>query len=90
MRLPKPPTIGDCCLQAVSRAWREASSDPAVLHAAFIRHWGIAAVRGEPRQTTFLHKADLSVFVKRHEVERTDTLQQLAVGGSGLRPTHDS
>lgn len=65
--------------QVVCRAWRQAAREDAVVRACFARHWGVAGFTGSPRQPSFLHTATLASFVKRHEVERGDSLQALAV-----------
>jgi hypothetical protein len=64
--------------QAVCRMWRDAAKDPVTVRAAFRRHWRLAAVAGTPRRPEFLHTATLACFVKRHDVQRGDSLQALA------------
>ncbi|GLC41567.1 hypothetical protein PLESTB_000701200 [Pleodorina starrii] len=72
-----PQGLGQC--RAVCKLWREAASGPEVRRAAFMQHWRLAGLVGEPRNPSLFDTAGLGHFVRRHAVARGDTLTGLAV-----------
>lgn len=72
-----PSDLAKC--RGVSKLWREHASSMEVRRSAFVRHWRLGSLVGELRNPVLLESASLSHFVRRHAVQRSDSLQAVAV-----------
>eukprot|EP00877_Chromochloris_zofingiensis_P003472 jgi/Chrzof1/13125/Cz07g20230.t1 len=77
LALLSPQELGKA--QVVCRLWFDTATHPEVRRRSFLRHWRLNDCRGTARQKHFMETIALASFVMLHHVQRTDTLQMLAV-----------